>query len=243
MAQPAWRTALAPDRPDHRVDAPPATRHRKDHIVDVFEAMSTCRAIRYLKPDPVDDDVVEQVITAATWAPSPGNSQGRDFIVVRDPAKKQVIGDAIAEVMSGAVAAMDRPDRTHRLMLDGTAHLIETIATCPVLILVCGKAVYPYSAPRESFVWSSIYPAAQNLIVAARALGLGTVFTTFHGVAEPVIRETLAVPADVHIGCLIPLGWPDAKFGPLTRESYDKVVHLDEWQGDLRTVPPGQSAD
>ena len=109
-------------------------------------------------------------------------------------------------------------------MLDGTEHLVRTLKTCPVLILVCGKTVYPYESPRESFVWSSIYPAAQNLIVAARALGLGTVFTTFQGTAEPVIRETLDIPDDVHIGCLIPVGWPDAKFGPLKRVGYDKAT-------------------
>ncbi len=206
--------------------------------MDVFEAMSTCRAIRYLKPDPIDDELIEQVITAATWAPSPGNSQGRDFVVVRDPDKKAAIGDAIEAVMGDRVAAMERPDRTHRLMLDGTGHLVKTLKTCPAIILVCGKEVYPYQAPRESFVWSSIYPAAQNLIVAARALGLGTVFTTFQGTAEPVIRETLDIPDDVHIGCLIPIGWPDAKFGPLKRVGYDKVVHLDGWQGELRTYPP-----
>lgn len=206
--------------------------------MDVFEAMSTCRAMRYLKPDPVDDGLIEQIITAATWAPSPGNSQGRDFVVVKDDAKKQAIGDAIATVMAPAVDAMERPDRTHRLMLDGTAHLIQTLKTCPALILICGKTVYPYHAPRESFVWSSIYPAAQNLVVAARALGLGTVFTTFQGTAEPVIRETLSIPDEVHIGCLIPVGWPDRKFGPLKRVGYDKVVHVDEWQGDLRTYPP-----
>ena len=206
--------------------------------MDVFEAMSTCRAMRYLKPDPIDDEVIEQIITAATWAPSPGNSQGRDFVVVRDAAKKAAIGDAIEQVMGDRVAAMERPDRTHRLMLDGTEHLVRTLKTCPVLILVCGKTVYPYGAPRESFVWSSIYPAAQNLIVAARALGLGTVFTTFQGTAEPVIRETLDIPDDVHIGALIPVGWPDRKFGPLKRVGYDKVVHHDGWQGDLRTYPP-----
>ncbi|MEM7288137.1 MAG: nitroreductase family protein, partial [Actinomycetota bacterium] len=183
--------------------------------MDVFEALSTNRAMRYLKPDPVDDDLVEQIITAATWAPSPGNSQGRDFVVVRDQAKKAAIGDAIEAVMADRVAAMERPDRTHRLMLDGTEHLVRTLKTCPVLILVCGKTVYPYQAPRESFVWSSIYPAAQNLIVAARALGLGTVFTTFQGTAEPVIRQNLEIPDDVHIGSLIPVGWPDRKIGPL----------------------------
>ncbi len=206
--------------------------------MDVFEAMSTNRAMRYLKPDPVDDDLIEQIVTAGTWAPSPGNSQGRDFVVVRDQAKKAAIGDAIEAVMAHRVAAMERPDRTHRLMLDGTEHLVRTLKTCPVLILVCGKTVYPYESPRESFVWSSIYPAAQNLIVAARALGLGTVFTTFQGTAEPVIRQTLGIPDDVHIGCLIPVGWPDRKFGPLKRVGYDKVVHIDGWQGDLRTYPP-----
>ena len=203
--------------------------------MDVFEAMSTCRAMRYLKPDPVDDELIERVVTAATWAPSPGNSQGRDFVVVTDAGKRQRIGDAVAGVMADRVAAMDRPDRTHRLMLDGTGHLVETLAACPVLILVCGTAIYPPGAPRESFVWSSIYPAAQNLIVAARALGLGTVFTTFQGVAEPVIRETLAIPDDVHIGCMIPMGWPDRSFGPVNRLPYEQVVHRDAWQGELRS--------
>lgn len=206
--------------------------------MDALEVMSTCRAIRYLKPDPIDDALIEQVITAATWAPSPGNSQGRDFVVVTDQAKKERIGDAIAEVMGDRVAAMERPDKTHRLMLDGTGHLVNSLKVCPALIFVCGKAVYPYESPRESFIWSSIYPAAQNLILAARALGLGTVFTTFQGTAEPLIRTELEIPDDVHIGCMIPIGWPDAKFGPVKRAGYDKVVHRDTWQGDLRTTPP-----
>tara|TARA_B100001250_G_scaffold367910_1_gene350244 strand:+ start:538 stop:1167 length:630 start_codon:yes stop_codon:yes gene_type:complete len=209
--------------------------------MDLFEAMSSCRAIRYLKPDPVSEDLVEQVITAATWAPSPGNSQGRDFIVVTDKAKRETIGNAIEKAMGSRVAAMERPDRAHRLMLDGTQHLLATLKTCPVLVFVCGKAIYPYEAPRESFVWSSIYPAAQNLIVTARALGLGTVFTTFQGVAESVIRETLNIPDDVLIGCMIPMGWPDRNFGPLNREPYENVVHRNSWQGDLRAYPPVQN--
>ncbi len=210
--------------------------------MDVFEAMSTCRAMRHLAPDPVDDALVEQIITAATWAPSPGNSQGRDFVVVKDEAKKRAIGEAIEAVMAPMIDAMERPDRTHRLMLDGTAHLVRTLATCPVLVLVCGAPVYPYGAPREAFVWSSIYPAAQNLLVAARAVGLGTVFTTFHGTAEPTIRATLGIPDHVHIGCLIPIGWPERPFGPVNRVAYEQVVHLDGWQGDLRPQGPAVAA-
>lgn len=199
-----------------------------------MEAMRTCRAMRHLKPDPVDDELIVQVVTAATWAPSPGNSQGRDVIVVTDADTKRTIGDAIAAVMRDRVVAMPRRDRSETLMLDGTAHLLDTIATCPALLFVCGKAVYPPGSPRESFVWSSIYPAAQNLILAARSLGLGTVFTTFQAVAEPTIRSALAIPDDVHVGCMIPLGWPDRDFGPVRRVPVDQVLHRDRWQGDLR---------
>ena len=140
--------------------------------------------------------------------------------------------------MASRVAAMERLDKTHRLMLDGTEHLVATLKKCPVLIFICGKKIYPAQAPRESFIWSSIYPAAQNLILAARALGLGTVFTTFQGSAEATIRDTLLIPDDVHIGCMIPMGWPEKKFGSLTREPFEKVVHHNQWQGDLRTYPP-----
>ena len=209
--------------------------------MDIFEAMSTCRAMRYLKSDEVSADLIEQVVTAATWAPSPGNSQGRDFVIVTDKEKILTIADSIEGSMAIRVASMDRPDKSHRLMLDGTEHLLKTLKNCPVLIFVCGKTIYPYGAPRESFVWSSIYPAAQNLIVAARALGLGTVFTTFQGVAESVIRETLDIPDDVLIGCMIPMGWPDRKFGPLNREPFENVAHRNSWQGDLRVYPPVQN--
>ena len=208
--------------------------------MDVFEAMGSCRAIRYLKSEDVPDALITKVVTAATWAPSPGNSQGRDFIIVTDKEKIQQIANSIEESMSDRVASMERPDRTHKLMLDGTEYLLKTLKDCPVLIFVCGKPIYPHESPRESFVWSSIYPAAQNLIVAARAVGLGSVFTTFQGVAEPTIREILNIPDDVLIGCMIPMGWPDRKFGPLNREPYENVAHHNSWQGDLRIYPPIQ---
>ena len=208
--------------------------------MDIFDAMSTCRAMRYLKPDEVPDDLIEAVVTAATWAPSPGNSQGRDFVIVTDKDKIEKIAESIETSMSQRVASMNRPDRAHRLMLDGTEYLLKTLKSCPVLFFVCGKPIYPHEAPRESFVWSSIYPAAQNLILAARALGLGTVFTTFQGVAEPTVREVLEIPDDVLIGCMIPMGWPEKNFGPLNREPYGNVTHLNSWKGELRVYPPVQ---
>jgi nitroreductase len=202
--------------------------------MDIFEAMGTARAIRYLKPDPVSDDLIDKLIWAATRAPSPGNSQGWDFLVVTDADKKAAIGDAIVAAMSPRLGVPDNADRTTRLMMAGAKNLANTIGTAPVLVLVCGGVVYPPGQPRESFTWSAIYPAAQDIILAARALGLGSTFTTFHGVAEPVIRETLGVPDHIRIGCLIPIGWPDREFGPVKRHDIDKFIHRNGWQGDLR---------
>jgi nitroreductase len=202
--------------------------------MDLFEAMDTCRAIRYLRPDPVPDELIGRVIWAATRAPSPGNSQGWDFVIVTDPHKKQVIGDAIEAAMAPRIGAMPRGDRTTKLMLDGALNLATTISQCPVLIFVCGPVIYPPQRPMESFTWSAIYPAAQNLVLAARALGLGTVFSTLHHVAEPLIRETLGIPARIQIGVTIPMGWPDRPFGPVARRPITQFMHRDGWQGDLR---------
>ena len=111
--------------------------------MDVFEAIGTCRAIRQLKPDPVPAELIDQVLWAATRAPSPGNSQGWDFVVVDDPEPKRRIAAAIRDVMADRVASMPRPDRTMRLMLDGTARLIGTLEQAPVLIFVAGPVIYP----------------------------------------------------------------------------------------------------
>ncbi|MEX0847110.1 MAG: nitroreductase family protein [Ilumatobacteraceae bacterium] len=202
--------------------------------MDVFEAMETCRAIRHLKPDPVPAELIDRILHAATCAPSPGNSQGWDFVVVDDPARKKPIADAVRAAMADRVAAMPRPDRTTRLMLDGTAKLVDTLDQAPVIIFVTGPVIYPPSSPREQFTWSALYPAAQNIILAARALGLGTTFTTLHNTAEPTIREVLGIPDHIKIAVTIPLGWPDAEFGPVNRRPLADFVHRNGWEGDKR---------
>lgn len=88
----------------------PAVEH------DVFDVMGTCRAMCWLRPAPVDPALVKRVLWAATRAPSPGNTQNWDFVVVDDATAKARIGEAVHAVMAGLVAAMDRPDRTMRLI-------------------------------------------------------------------------------------------------------------------------------
>jgi nitroreductase len=210
--------------------------------MDVFEAMDTCRAIRYFKNDPVPQDLLDRILHAATRAPSPGNSQGWDFVVVTEPTLRSRLRDGIAEMMvaavenaTGQVGGAGALDSVTRRMLKGALNLAETLDRVPVHILVCGKAFYPPEAPHTAFVWSALYPAVQNILLAARALGLGTCLTTYQMVAPELIREVLGIPEDVHIAAYIPLGWPDTGFGPLARRPVEDFVHRDRWQGDLRS--------
>ena len=212
--------------------------------MDVFEAVETCRAIRFFKKDPVPEEVIEKIIYAATRAPSPGNSQGWDFVVVTDAATRTELAEGIAAVMKPAVAAAAEQfggavgmDPVQKRMLDGALNLATRLADVPLHILVCGKPIYPPGSPTEAFVWSAIYPAAQNILLAARAQGLGSCLTTYQMTCEPLIREVLNIPDDVRIGAYIPIGWPDtdaANFGPLARLPTEKFIHRDGWKGDLR---------
>ena len=201
---------------------------------DIWEVMETCRAIRYLKPDPIPDAVLDQLLWAATRAPSPGNSQAWDFVVVDDADAKRVISEAMGTAMLPAISKMQPRDRTERLMFDGAAAIVASLATAPVVIFVTGPVVYPAGRPDEAFTWSALYPAAQNILLAARALGLGTVLTTLHRAADTVIRDTLGIPDHIRIAATIPIGYPAANFGPVKRRPVADFVHRNRWQGDLR---------
>jgi nitroreductase len=196
--------------------------------------MGTCRAMRQLKADPVPAELVERLMWAATRAPSPGNSQGWDFLVVDAANVKAPIAAAVRSAMADRIAAMERSDRTMRLMLDGTARLVDTLDRAPLIVFVTGPVIYPPGGPREQFTWSTLYPAAQNIILAARALGLGATFTTLHTTAEPTIRDALGLPTEIRIAATIPIGWPDAKFGPVNRRPVEDFVHRNRWEGDKR---------
>ena len=198
--------------------------------MDVIEVMETCRAIRHLRKDPVPDELLSKVLYAATRAPSPGNSQGWDFVVVRDPQTRQRIGAAIGNAMSPMLKAMpagDDPSRNRTLA--GLRYLVDHFGEAPVLIFVCGIPNYPANAPQEEYLWSTLYPAAQNLVLAARSLGLGTTFSQLHRPAEAAVRTILELPDEARIAVTIPLGWPDRPFGPVTRRPWEKSVHWDRW--------------
>jgi nitroreductase len=202
--------------------------------VEFFEVLETCRAIRYLRPDPVPQPIVDQLIWAATRAPSPGNTQGWDFIVVDQPAKLSTIGERIRSVIADVIESMPRPDRTTRLMLDGAANLARNFDQSPLVIFVGGPVIYPAWAPDEQFTWAATYAAAQNLLLAARALGLGATITILHQAADDLIRDKLSIPDDIRLAATIPVGWPAVSFGPVRRQPIDDVVHYNGWRGSKR---------
>jgi nitroreductase len=201
--------------------------------VDTLEAMGSAVSMRWLKPDAVPDELLEQALWAATRASSPNNSQPWAFVVVRDKDVRVQVAELIrpgyAEVLGSFEEQRAPTDASQRRTLAGARHLVENLARVPVLIFVCGSDRYPPGAPQERGLLSATYSAAQNLLVAARALGLGAAFTTIHMGAEEEIKGLLAMPDDTTICVTMPLGWPERPFGNLNRKPLSEVVHYDRW--------------
>ena len=222
--------------------------------IGLFEAIHTARALRRLKPDPVPEALITQVLDAAIRAPSAGNAQNWVFLVVRDAEQRRKLGAIFrkaSDIAAAVYAARGRPahlsEEQFARMLAGGAHLWDHIGEAPVLLLPCQRR--PVVPPRETLPaeiaahyedeiayaerirGASIYPAVQNIILACRALGLATLITTNHLRCEAELKAVLGIPEDVNTFALMPIGWPLDKFGPLTRRPLAEVVHADRWGG------------
>jgi nitroreductase len=199
---------------------------------DLFEIMRTTRSMRRLKPDPVPDELIHKILEAGTCAPSGGNMQSWRFLLIRDPKVKQTIGTyykrAWDEVVnpryrSSEPAPGTSPERFAR-MLDAGQYLADHIHEAPVWIVPCLKGASPTRT-----AGSSIYPAVQNMLLAARALGLGATLTTLYLNFEKEVEAALGLPPDVHSYALLPIGYPTGRFGPVRRVPLTDVVYEDRW--------------
>ena len=194
--------------------------------MNVFEVMETCTAMRYFKEDPVPAEVLEKLVYAATRASNPGNSQGWEFLVIDDPAIKAPVGEKVLAGMAPffqAARAQPRDGAEQRMFL-GAEHLARHFAKVPAWIVCMARKIYPPHDPQESYMHSTVYPAAQNLIVAARSLGIGTCFTTFVSHAEEEIRARCNVPNDLHMFVYVAVGYPKRNFMPVRRKPVGEVL-------------------
>ncbi len=222
--------------------------------IGLFEAIDTTRSMRRLKPDPVPEALLTRVLEAATRAGSAGNAQNWHFIVVRDPEVRRELGAIYArasKIAEAMYAARGRPphltEAQWRRMMTTGAHLWAHMGDAPVILIPClrhpvvppADALPPemrafHQAEREYAArirGASIYPAVQNLILACRAVGLGTIITTNHLRCEHEVRALLCLPDDVDTFAMMPIGWPIDPFGPVTRRPLAEVVHADRWVG------------
>jgi len=201
--------------------------------MDVFEAIRTTRSMRRLDPDrDVSDDDLVAIVDAATRAPSGGNSQPVRWLVVRDPDLKRRVGDVYREQAAVALRVYETEAATNpraARMLRSATHLAEHMGEAPALLIPCTGGEPGRHA-------SSVFPAAQNLMLAARALGLGTTLTTIHRRDENAVREILGIPDDVQTYAIIPVGYPLGRWGEAPRRPSGEVTYWDRW-GERREMP------
>ena len=198
----------------------------------LFEIMATTRSMRRLKPDPVPPELIRQILEAGVSAPSGGNMQRWRFLVIRDPKIKQTVGAyykrAWDEVVyprysAGEPAPGTSPERFKR-MLGAAQYLADHIHEAPVWIVPCLEG----AAPTRT-AGSSIYPAVQNMLLAARALGLGATLTTLYLNFEKEVETALGLPSGMHSYALVPIGYPMGRFGPVRRIPLAEIVYEDRW--------------
>ncbi|HLT17680.1 MAG TPA: nitroreductase family protein [Acidimicrobiales bacterium] len=216
--------------------------------ISLLEGIATTRAIRRFRPDPIPEEDLSTILWHATRAPSGSNRQPFRFLVLRDgPAASEarpLMGEAFRAMWAakrradgydaGSGAAEDSPKaRMARTM----QRFVDRFEQTPVIVLACLRR-YREPNPYEG---ASIYPACQNLLLAARALGYGGVMTTWQAMVEDDLRRILAIPDEVALSATIALGRPEGRHGPVRRRPVRELVYDDRWEGEALWAvdPPG----
>ena len=202
------------------------------NTADLFEIIKTTRSMRRLKPDPVPNELIRKILEAGVCAPSGGNMQRWRFLVIRDRKIKETVGALYKRAWDEQVAPRYRAgepapgmsrERFLRL-LAAAEYLAAHIHEAALWIIPCLEGGTP---TRTS--GSSIYPAVQNMLLAARALGLGATLTTLYLQFEKEAEAALGLPPGVHSYALLPIGYPIGRFGPVRRVPLADLVYGDRW--------------
>ena len=217
--------------------------------MDIYEAMSTLRAVRRLRTDPIPDDVLERVLQASCWAPTGGNQQPWRVVVVRSAERKQALQDIYRpewyNYAKGGSRLEGLPDEAKakraRALVAGD-HLADHLAEAPVILMFIGNpkmmAITDAKLDRVSMVGGgSVYTAVQNAMLACRVEGLGCTLTTLHCLREPEVKAALDIPDPWATLAMIPIGYPVGKgHGPITRQP-PSVLAFDDAFGEVWEAP------
>ena len=213
--------------------------------VGLFEGLTSTRSIRRYTDEDVPVDVIRDLLFAATRAPSGSNRQPTRYVVLRQGPvaleARRLLGDAARRAWSekrqheGYAAAPDHSPRARLATV--MERYVEHLESVPVVVLVC---LVGYRAPTPS-EGASVYPACQNLLLAARALGYGGVMTGFHALVDTELRAVLSIPPQAFIAATITLGRPAGRHGPVRRRPLADVVFEDGWGASppWAVDPPG----
>jgi nitroreductase len=197
------------------------------------EAIYSLRAMRRLEPDPVPEADLRYLVDAATQAASAENSQRWAFVVVTDPDLRRRLGEIYREVgraviRDGALARGRLSEAEERVYRNAMI-LVEHLGEAPALILAALRGPHPSDPSRASAFYGSIYPAIQNLMLAARIRGLGTTLTTLHKLRERDVKAVLGLPDELETIALLPVGYPRGRFGRPRRAPSAEVLHWNRW--------------
>jgi len=188
-----------------------------------FEVVLRQRACRSFESDPVGDEVIGQLLEAATHAPSAENRQPWVFVVVRRDALRDAIGAIFLRAWDSGAREHSTGRLDERLLAEVDEGARGGVASAPVLVVVCGDT--EKSHPQA--LASSIFPAVQNLLLAAGAVGLGSALTTLAVIDRGGISTLLDLPSHIVPMAIVPLGWPSRTLGPPRREPFEAKTHRD----------------
>jgi nitroreductase len=201
----------------------------------LLEGIRTARAIRRLRPDPVPRSLIRKVCEAGTFAPSGGNRQPWVFVAVDDADKRRWIADRYRPIFERYIRpAIERaerenfPDRLRRNMR-ASLHLAEHLHETPVLLFIAG-----WKRGGEDQL-QALFPCAQNVVLACRAVGLGASFTTMHRAFGEECDRMLGLPEKIPSAVMLPIGWPLGKHGVPPRKSVDEKLFFNEFDASSTT--------
>jgi nitroreductase len=209
--------------------------------IPLVHAMETQRAVRMVLPDPVDDRIVRRCIELALRAPTGSNGQNWEFVVVKDAGAKAALAKQYRRAWKPYEAAGRRmvgDDPAMQKVLGSVRWQVDHFEEIPVLVVPCLNSglrgaqrvpFLPMPPMAEASFYGSIFPSVQNLLLAARAVGLGASLITLPLWSHTIARRILGLPLSVTPACVVPLGWPRGRYGPTSRRPVDEVVHLDRY--------------